>query len=212
MKNPGTRCNRNPLKLQSCQKGSPFVTGLVGAVTEVLRVLGVGKEQYQRVISAPLTKPPVPLGDVQELVLRIRSDFDNNYFITGIIDDTIYDSNCYFADPTVNFYGLDLWKRNLQLIVPFLVEPEVVMTSVQRLGVSTSPERLSYACVGKLQTQWRLRTYLSLPWQPLVDILGATIYTLDPTNTRVVKHVERWNISSWEALGQIFRPSRRLQS
>lgn len=50
---------------------------------------------------------------------------------------------------------------------------------------SASPERLSYACVGKLQTQWRLRTYLSLPWQPLVDILGATIYTLDPTNTRV---------------------------
>lgn len=59
------------------------MTGLVGVVTEVLRVLGVGKQQYQQVISIPLTKPPVPVGDVQELVLRIKSDFDNNYFITG---------------------------------------------------------------------------------------------------------------------------------
>lgn len=63
--------------------GNPVTTGLVGAVTEVLRVLGVGKEQYKRVVSIPLSKPPVPEGDVPELVARIASDFENNYFITG---------------------------------------------------------------------------------------------------------------------------------
>ncbi len=30
--------------------------------------------------------------------------------------------------------GLDLWKRNLQLLVPFLVEPTLDLISLKRLG------------------------------------------------------------------------------
>ncbi len=38
---------------------------------------------------------------------------------------------------------------------------------------------------GVAQAEWRLRTYLKFPWRPLIDILGTTVYTLDPVTTRV---------------------------
>ncbi|KAK4382754.1 hypothetical protein Sango_2841700 [Sesamum angolense] len=53
---------------------------------------------------------------------------------------------------------------------------------------------------------WKLRTYLRLPWKPLISVDGRTIYDLDE-EFRIVRHVERWNISALEAIIQIFTPS-----
>lgn len=36
-----------------------------------------------------------------------------------------------------------------------------------------------------VQAEWRLITHLRLPWRPLIDILGATEYTLDASSTKV---------------------------
>ena len=35
------------------------------------------------------------------------------------------------------------------------------------------------------QADWRLTTYLKLPWKPFINIDGSTEYTLDPTNQQV---------------------------
>lgn len=29
--------------------------------------------------------------------------------------------------------GLDLWKRNLQLLVPFIIEPQIKLKDIQRV-------------------------------------------------------------------------------
>ncbi|KAJ0914930.1 hypothetical protein HanPSC8_Chr06g0244151 [Helianthus annuus] len=50
------------------------------------------------------------------------------------------------------------------------------------------------------------RTYLKLPWRPLISVDGTTVYDLD-NQFRIVKHVESWSVSPLEAIGQIFTPS-----
>ncbi|OAP01502.1 hypothetical protein AXX17_AT3G04370 [Arabidopsis thaliana] len=50
---------------------------------------------------------------------------------------------------------------------------------------------------------WKLRTYLKLPWRPLISINGNTVYDLDK-DFKIVRHVESWNVSALEAIGQIF--------
>jgi hypothetical protein len=60
-------------------------------------------------------------GDVAGVMRRLKGDFANAYFVTGIIDGSIYAPDCFFADPTIAFSGLDLWRRNLQLLTPSLV-------------------------------------------------------------------------------------------
>ncbi|KAL4573515.1 hypothetical protein LXL04_020324 [Taraxacum kok-saghyz] len=45
-----------------------------------------------------------------------------------------------------------------------------------------------------VMASWRLRTYLKLPWRPLILIDGITVYDLD-NQFRIVKHVESWSVN-----------------
>lgn len=197
-------CSRQLVQTQATRQDNPLVVGLVSALTESLRLLGVGKERYREVAAvAPKKVTRLWRGDISGVMREIKRDFNQNqYIISGIISDKIYDPDCLFADPTISFRGLELWKRNLQLLTPFLVQPSLEILSIKRLG--KSPEGNAEV----LKSTWRLRTYLNLPWKPLIDILGATEYTLNEDRNMVVKHVEEWNVSGAEALLQILRPSK----
>ncbi|KAG2433404.1 hypothetical protein HXX76_008462 [Chlamydomonas incerta] len=182
------------------QKDNAFTVGLVTVLTEALRVLGVGKERYVEVAAAPSRTPPVRRGDVAGLMRRLTADFKQAYFVTGVLDDSIYDPDCFFADPTVAFSGTDLWKRNLALLTPFLEGPGVQLYGMRRLGRNEEGAEV-------VRAEWRLTTILKLPWRPLIDIDGATEYTLNGESNRIVQHVEFWSISGTEAVLQMFRPS-----
>jgi hypothetical protein len=108
------------------------------------------------------------------------------YFITGQLADEIYCEECLFADPTIQFTGLGLYKQNLQLLIPFLVSPKV-----QLVGLEQSD--------GGVCATWTLDTSLKLPWRPHIFVNGTTEYSID-SNFQIVRHVERWDISPVQAV------------
>ena len=66
--------------------------------------------------------PHFPQGTREELVERLRADYDRNYFLTGDIDVPLYTEDCEFADPFTSFRGRQRFVQNLK---PFGFDSEV---------------------------------------------------------------------------------------
>uniref|UniRef100_A0A7N0T4G1 Uncharacterized protein n=1 Tax=Kalanchoe fedtschenkoi TaxID=63787 RepID=A0A7N0T4G1_KALFE len=132
--------------------------------------------------------------DIDDVIMILSSDYDNSYFVTGNFTSSIYAEDCIFEDPTIKFSGTELYERNLRLLVPFFDNPSI---SLQRI------EKASKGEADFIYAEWKLRTYLKLPWRPLISIDGSTVYELD-NKLKIVRHAERWSVSAWEAVAQIF--------
>ncbi|XP_062178316.1 uncharacterized protein LOC133883117 isoform X3 [Alnus glutinosa] len=99
--------------------------------------------------------------------------------------------NAYFVT------GKALYSRNLKLLVPFFDRPSIGLQKIDK-GINSK--------TNFVLATWKLRTYLKLPWKPLICIDGSTVYELDD-KFNIVRHAESWNVSALEAIGQIFTPS-----
>ncbi|RLM87131.1 zeta-carotene desaturase, chloroplastic/chromoplastic [Panicum miliaceum] len=94
--------------------------------------------------------------------------------------------------------GLSRYSQNLDLLVPFFNSPSLELESIEKgLRVETK----------FVKATWKLRTYLRLPWRPLIAIRGNTTYDLNE-DYKVVRHSESWDVSALEAIGQIFVSAR----
>ncbi|KAM6596140.1 hypothetical protein CsatA_006664 [Cannabis sativa] len=99
--------------------------------------------------------------------------------------------NAYFVT------GKELYSRNLKLLVPFFDSPSIGLENIEKdLSSETT----------FVVAKWKLRTYLKLPWRPLISINGSTVYELDG-EFKIVRHAESWSVSALEAIGQIFTPT-----
>ncbi|CAA0829190.1 Uncharacterized conserved protein (DUF2358 [Striga hermonthica] len=172
----------------------------VGGVTELLRLLSPAAKR--KVLVDNEREDEIRASSVNEVLSIIKSDYENAYFVTGLFTSAIYDEDCTFEDPTIKFQGRELYARNLRLLVPFFDNPSIHLKEIKK-GLDREK--------GFIVASWSLRTYLKLPWTPLVSVDGKTIYDLDE-EFRIIRHVERWNISALEAIIQIFTPNfgRRL--
>ncbi|XP_077210918.1 adenine phosphoribosyltransferase-like protein, putative (DUF2358) [Tasmannia lanceolata] len=133
---------------------------------------------------------------IDDVIAILQTDYERAYFLTGNFTSTVYADDCSFEDPTIKFRGKDLYSRNLGLLVTFFDSPSLVLQKIEK-GTDCETEFVLAA--------WKLRTYLKLPWQPLISIEGTTVYDFDE-DFKIVRHVERWNVSAIEAIGQIFTP------
>ncbi|KAK3019454.1 hypothetical protein RJ639_005138 [Escallonia herrerae] len=91
----------------------------------------------------------------------------------------------------------ELYSRNLKLLVPFFDQPSITLQKIDKGAEADTNIVLAF---------WKLRTYLKLPWRPLISVDGSTTYELDD-EFKVIRHAESWNVSALEAVGQIFTPS-----
>ncbi|XP_038889843.1 uncharacterized protein LOC120079646 isoform X2 [Benincasa hispida] len=178
------------------KQASAIVKIAVSGVTELLRLF-----------SNPISKSVDGVRDnqeeefvvtgVDEVVNILKSDYENAYFVTGIFTSAIYADDCLFEDPTIRFRGKELYSRNLKLLVPFFDRPSIQLQTINKSN--------KYG-VEFVLAAWKLRTYLKLPWRPLISIDGSTLYELDK-ELKIVRHAESWSVSALEAITQIFIPS-----
>ncbi|XP_011078741.1 uncharacterized protein LOC105162432 isoform X2 [Sesamum indicum] len=193
----GFRCCSSASKGNSEGSQTPQLLRIaVGALTEFLRLFTPAGRDRTALVDDEW-KDKISLSNVDDVLSIIRSDYEQAYFVTGLFTSAIYADECTFEDPTIKFQGKDLYARNLSLLLPFLLNPSIRLKKLEK-GLDSGKEFIV--------ASWKLRTYLRLPWKPLISVDGRTIYDLDE-EFRIVRHVERWNISALEAIIQIFTPS-----
>ena len=136
----GTDPNMNPLT-----KSSWYAVELFG------KVFGKGKSESEADGSPQeydLSKAPESL---KETLDRIKLDNDRSYFLSGEVDEEIYDPNCLFSDPFVSFEGRERFVTNLANLGSFITnysakvlnydeqDPTVVQTKVYFVVLSADP-------------------------------------------------------------------------
>ncbi|KAJ1701040.1 hypothetical protein LUZ63_000819 [Rhynchospora breviuscula] len=175
---------------------SPAIKLAVEGVTELLRLFS---SKNPRESNARNREKMPPISCVEDVLEVIQDDYQRAYFLTGKFTLDIYAEDCLFEDPTIKFRGRERYGQNLDLLVPFFDNPSLELEEIQKdLCVET----------GSILASWKLRTYLKLPWRPLISIKGKTTYNLDQ-DYKIKRHSESWNISAIEAIGQIFGFSSR---
>lgn len=154
---------------------------------------------------------------------RVYQRCSCNISQAGDINPGIYSQDCTFIDPTVGFSGLDLWRRNIRLLVPLLIHPKIELFSIEVADTSTSAvERGNFDAtkgdVSLVQAQWALSSIIKLPWRPKVQINGETEYSIIQVMQKgdsggqgeekkalvIRRHVEYWDVSPLEAILQLF--------
>ncbi|KAJ3705420.1 hypothetical protein LUZ61_009125 [Rhynchospora tenuis] len=175
---------------------SPVIKLAVEGVTELLRLFS---SKNPRESNARNREKMPAISCVEDVLEVIQDDYQRAYFLTGKFTPDIYAEDCLFEDPTIKFRGRERYGQNLDLLVPFFDNPSLELEEIQKdLCIETS----------SILASWKLRTYLKLPWRPLISIKGKTTYNLDQ-GYKIIRHSESWNISAIEAIGQIFGFSSR---
>ncbi|KAK9076154.1 hypothetical protein SSX86_004487 [Deinandra increscens subsp. villosa] len=187
---------RNDFRCSKTKDTPKILKFVVSGATEILRLFSsFNKNELYEVV--PEQKYETSASCLDDVMIILKSDYDNAYFVTGNFTSGIYAEDCIFEDPTIRFSGTELYSRNLKLLVPFFDDPSISLQSITKVPNGETES---------VKASWRLRTYLKLPWRPLISIDGTTVYDLD-NQFRIVKHVESWSVSPFEAIGQIFTPS-----
>ncbi|GMY22818.1 hypothetical protein FCV25MIE_35058 [Fagus crenata] len=220
----GPRCSsttpdNNHTKTKTKTKTPQILKLTVSGVTELLRLFSSNQTRLER--ESDKEREEIVVSGIDDVVIILKSDYENAYFVTGVFTSAIYAEDCIFEDPTIRFRGKELYSRNLKLLVPFFDCPSIGLQKIEKVVILyvkfdfiSNNGMVGYLHINQginsktnfVLATWKLRTYLKLPWRPLICIDGSTIYELDDW-FKIVRHAESWNVSALEAIGQIFTPS-----
>ena len=94
---------------------------------------------------------------LQETLQRIQADNQRQYFLSGSIDELIYDEDCVFSDPFVSFQGRDRFVQNLANLGSFITE-----YSAKPIQYDESTDK------AVVTTKFMVKLRLNLPWKPVL--------------------------------------------
>ena len=137
---------------------------------------------------------------LEEAISRLKMDYDGSpsdprpYFLTGVMDEALYDEECEFADPFVSFKGRQRFVENLSnLAGGFITESSTRVLSTE---IERSPPRYSTKLLVKLR--------LALPWKPVLAWPWGVLHEFDEQSGLIVRHIESWDVSPAEGVQQLF--------
>jgi len=139
-----------------------------------------------------LDKPPA---SIDETLQRIRADNEREYFLSGRVDELIYDEDCVFADPFVSFRGRDRFVENLKNLGSFITE-----YSARPLQYEVEEGN------GAVETKFMVKLRLNLPWEPVLAWPWGVRCEIDPETNLVVLHRESWDVEPLEVSGMMRSP------
>jgi len=142
-----------------------------------------------------------PPSSLDETIQRISDDNDRSYFLSGIIDDQIYDKDCVFADPFVSFSGRDRFVKNLENLGSFITKYDA------RVIKKNSPVVYKES-IPVVETKIMVKLELRLPWKPVLAWPWGVTYEIDPKTFLITRHEEAWSIEPLEGVKMIFRPGK----
>lgn len=137
----------------------------------------------------PMTRPQV--------IQSIKSDYDENYFISGNGSLSAYDPDCIFADPFASFSGVNRFKNNVSNLGSLLKDIKLDITEFTETD-------------NEIVTKWRFSSILMLPWRPRLAAAGGTTHVLSPDTGLVIKHIESWDIDPGRVVKSLLKPSSKV--
>ncbi|MDZ8227990.1 MULTISPECIES: DUF2358 domain-containing protein [unclassified Nostoc] len=101
---------------------------------------------------------------------------------------SIYAPDVYFQDPLNKFRGVKRYKKMVNFIQTWFLDPKMDLHNIQRLGDT-------------IKTEWTLSWNTPLPWKPRISIPGWSELSLN-SDGLIVSHVDYWNCSRLDVVKQ----------
>jgi hypothetical protein len=101
---------------------------------------------------------------------------------------SIYAEDVYFQDPLTKFRGIDRYKKMIQFIQQWFLDPQMDVHDIQQQE-------------NTIKTEWTLSWNTPLPWKPRISISGWSELRLNPQNL-IVSHIDYWHCSPLNVLKQ----------
>jgi len=138
---------------------------------------------------------------LSELASRLEKDLahghtgQGGYFISGDLDESLFQEDCVFVDPTNRVDSLTQYRNALKI----LFDPkESQVELVQPIQINPD-ERI-------LQASIRSRGVLKLPWRPYITTYESNIiYTIDDSGL-IKEQAQTWSKAASKALQESFTP------
>jgi hypothetical protein len=103
---------------------------------------------------------------------------------------SIYAPDVYFKDPLNEFKGVDRYRKMIGFLGSFFQDIVLDLHDIQQSDDT-------------IKTEWTLNMTPPLPWKPRISIPGWTELQLNG-DRQIASHIDRWHISPFKVLGQIF--------
>lgn len=152
-----------------------------------------------------------PARSQEELVSRLRADYDKDYFLTGDLDVQLYAEDCEFSDPFAGFRGRDRFVANLRNLAGGFI----TAYRVKLLDFDATPGGSADSVV--VRTRLRVVLELGLPWRPVLGWVWGVTHECEAgpgaggaeaSVWRCVAHREAWEIDPAEGVAMVFRPGK----